>query len=147
MPSTGSTRRRASTWIALASSVRRSCSRACSPRRSSVAGIIAEVWLYPDGQRILELSTKCLPNEAFEVAADARAYLQDHGVPLDGIQQTKTKSALDFFGAELRAEATDGSTNGGSAAGTKTATTPRRRTTTGATTRRTTTRKATTAKR
>ncbi len=109
--------------------------------------IVAEVWLYPDGQRILELSTKCLPNEAFEVAADARAYLQDHGVPIDGIQQTKTKSALDFFGAELRAQATDGSTNGGSAAGTKAATTPRRRTTTGATTRRTTTRKATTAKR
>ena len=44
--------------------------------------IVAELWLYPDGSRILELSTKCLPNEAFQVAAEARAYLQDHGVTI-----------------------------------------------------------------
>src|SRR3954469_11796953 len=74
--------------------------------------MVAEVWLYPDGQRILELSTKCLPNEAFQVAADARAYLQRHGVPMDGIQQTKTKTALEYYSAELQAQASAGSTNG-----------------------------------
>jgi hypothetical protein len=34
-----------------------------------------ELWLYPDGSRVLELSTKCAPNEAFQVAAEARATL------------------------------------------------------------------------
>ena len=37
--------------------------------------LVAEMWLYPDGSRILELSTSCETNEAFQVAAEARAYL------------------------------------------------------------------------
>ena len=37
--------------------------------------MVAEVWLYPDDSRILELSTKCAPNETFQVAAEGRAYL------------------------------------------------------------------------
>jgi hypothetical protein len=65
--------------------------------------MVAEMWLYPDGSRILELSTKCRPAEAFQVAADARAYLIGHGVPITGAQQTKTKAALEFFRAELQA--------------------------------------------
>jgi hypothetical protein len=59
------------------------------------------MWLYPDGSRLLELSTKCLPEEAFQVAAEARAYLDSRGVPISGHQQTKTKTALEFFAAEL----------------------------------------------
>jgi hypothetical protein len=66
---------------------------------------VAEMWLYPDGSRILEISTKCLPREAFQVAAEARAYLSERGVTLGGAQQTKTKTALAFFKAELDAEA------------------------------------------
>ena len=34
--------------------------------------VVAEMWLYPDGSRILELSTKCRPREAFQVSAEAR---------------------------------------------------------------------------
>lgn len=64
--------------------------------------LVAEMWLYPDGSRILELSTKCLPKEAFQVAAEARAYLASRGVPISGNQQTKTKTALEYFAAELR---------------------------------------------
>ena len=41
--------------------------------------LVAEVWFYPDGSRILELSTKCLPEEAFKVAAETRAYLARAG--------------------------------------------------------------------
>ena len=41
--------------------------------------MVAEMWLYPDGARIFELSTKCLPPEAFQVAAEARVYLSRHG--------------------------------------------------------------------
>ena len=37
--------------------------------------IIVEMWLYPDGSRILEVSTKCLPDEAFQVGAKFKAYL------------------------------------------------------------------------
>jgi hypothetical protein len=68
-----------------------------APRR-----IVAEVWLYPDGSRILELSTKCLPAQTFQVAAESRAYLASRGVELGGAQQTKTKTALEFYAAHLR---------------------------------------------
>jgi hypothetical protein len=55
------------------------------------------VWFYPDGTRILELSTKCAPVEAFQVAAEARAFLEQRGVDLSGEQQTKTRTALEYF--------------------------------------------------
>jgi hypothetical protein len=64
---------------------------------------IAEMWLYPDGSRILELSTKSTPNEAFQAAAEARAFLAGRGIDLGGEQQTKTKTALRFFAKELAA--------------------------------------------
>ncbi len=65
--------------------------------------IVAEMWLYPDGSRILELSTKTLPAEAWQKAAEARLALSARGVSLTGEQQTKTKTALEFF-AKLAAE-------------------------------------------
>jgi hypothetical protein len=65
--------------------------------------MVAEMWLYPDGSRIFELSTKCLPPEAFQVAAEARVYLSERGIDLSGEQQTKTHTALEFFAAELAA--------------------------------------------
>jgi hypothetical protein len=70
--------------------------------------MVAEMWLYPDDTRILELSTKCTPGEAFEVAARARAFLAERGVDLEGEQQTKTKTALEFFSQRLQSEAGDG---------------------------------------
>jgi hypothetical protein len=70
------------------------------PRR-----LVAELWLYPDGERILELSTKCAPGEGFQVAAETRSFLADRGVDLYGEQQTKTKTALDYFAQNLRQEA------------------------------------------
>ena len=66
--------------------------------------VVAEMWLYPDGSRILELSTKCLPSEAFQVSAETRAYLAERGVNLGGTQQTKTRAALDFFTNQLKSE-------------------------------------------
>jgi len=64
--------------------------------------LVAELWMYPDGSRILELSTKCRPEEAFQVAAETRAYLGGRGVNLSGEQQTKTRTALEYFAEELR---------------------------------------------
>ena len=41
------------------------------------------MWLYPDGSRVLELSTRCATNEAFQVAAESRAFLaEDRRRPL-----------------------------------------------------------------
>ena len=67
--------------------------------------LVTEMWLYPDGSRILELSTKCATNEAFQVAAEGRAFLAEHGIDVSGEQQTKTRKALQFFSKELKAEA------------------------------------------
>jgi hypothetical protein len=59
--------------------------------------VVAEMWNYPDGTRVLELSTRCNTGEAFQVAAEARAYLTAQGVDLSGEQQTKTRKALQYF--------------------------------------------------
>jgi hypothetical protein len=67
--------------------------------------LVAELWLYPDGSRILELSTKSTPAEAFGVAMEMRAFLSKQGVDLSGEQHTKTKTALEFFSRSLNATA------------------------------------------
>ena len=59
--------------------------------------LVVELWLYPDGARILELSTKCLPSEAFQVAGELRTYLVGCGLRPSAGQQTKTRKALEFF--------------------------------------------------
>jgi hypothetical protein len=65
--------------------------------------LVAEMWLYPDGSRLLELSTKCAPTNAFQVAAEVRAFLAGRGVDLSGEQETKTRKALTYFAATLPA--------------------------------------------
>jgi hypothetical protein len=65
---------------------------------------VAELWLYPDNSMLLELSTKCASGEAFQVAAETRAFLTERGVDLTGEQETKTKKALDYFSKQLQAE-------------------------------------------
>lgn len=67
--------------------------------------LVAEMWIYPDGSRILELSTRCETNEAFQVAAEARAFLSARGVDLSGEQETKTRKALEYFSRELKTKA------------------------------------------
>jgi hypothetical protein len=65
--------------------------------------MVAELWNYPNGQRLLELSTKCATNETFQVVAETRAFLHTHGIDTGGVQQTKTKTALDFYSKLLKA--------------------------------------------
>jgi hypothetical protein len=65
--------------------------------------LVAEMWLYPDNSRILELSTKCAPPDSFLAAAEVRAFLSERGVDLSGEQETKTRKALEFFSKRLRA--------------------------------------------
>jgi hypothetical protein len=64
--------------------------------------ITAEMWFYPDGSRILELSTRTTPTGAFQAAAELRAFLAGRGVDISGEQETKTRHALTFFAGTLR---------------------------------------------
>jgi hypothetical protein len=67
----------------------------------SARPLTVELWNYPHGNRIIELSTKAPPSEAFQAVAESRAFLIERGVPLDGKQETKTRTALEFFSGEL----------------------------------------------
>jgi hypothetical protein len=67
--------------------------------------IVAEMWLFADGSRVLEISLKCLPAEAFQVAAEARAWLTRRGVDISGEQSAKTRTALTYFAAQAKASA------------------------------------------
>ena len=64
--------------------------------------LVAELWLYPDYSAILELSTKCAPPQTEVVAATTRKFLEKRGVDLTGEQQTKTKTALEFFAGRAK---------------------------------------------
>ncbi len=66
--------------------------------------IVLEVWIYPDGSLVMEVSTKCLPKEAFQVIGDFKAYLARRGIVLGADQSAKTKTALEFFARQLAAE-------------------------------------------
>jgi hypothetical protein len=65
--------------------------------------LAVELWFYPDGARILELSTKCAPDDWFEAATQSRDFLLARGVNLSGEQATKTRRALEYFAAFTRA--------------------------------------------
>jgi hypothetical protein len=63
--------------------------------------IVIEVWIYPDGSMVIEVSTKCLPKETFQIAGDFKAYLAGRGIVLGADQSAKTRSSLEFFSARL----------------------------------------------
>jgi hypothetical protein len=63
-------------------------------------GITVELWLWPDGKHILEISTKSVPAEAFQTGVEFRAFLESHSVDLGARQETKTRTAMEKFKAE-----------------------------------------------
>jgi hypothetical protein len=63
--------------------------------------LAVELWFYPDGSRILELSTKCTPDGWFAAATETRDYLAGIGVDVSGEQSTKTRAALQYFAGLL----------------------------------------------
>jgi len=58
--------------------------------------VVVELWLYPDGAHILEISTKGTPEEAFQVGANFRAFIASCGIKLQAKPNMKTASALEF---------------------------------------------------
>lgn len=69
--------------------------------------LLVEQWTFPDGPRILELSTRCQPDATLRVAAQMAAVQRACGVCLPGPQQTKTCATLDFFGTHRIPPAND----------------------------------------
>jgi hypothetical protein len=65
--------------------------------------VVGELWLYPDGSLIMELSAKSAPEAALRTAVKVADFLRGAGVDLTGEQQTKTKTALQFFADQLAA--------------------------------------------
>ena len=63
---------------------------------------VAELWMYPDGSRILELSTKAPPEGAFDLVARTRAFMEKKGLDLTAEQQPKTNRALKHFSDQLK---------------------------------------------
>ncbi|WP_141538638.1 adenylate cyclase [Isoptericola jiangsuensis] len=63
-----------------------------APRR-----LTAELWFLPDGSRILELSTKAAPRDAFQAAAETKVLLAGRGIDLGAPQETKTRAVLAAF--------------------------------------------------
>lgn len=61
----------------------------------------AEMWRYPDDTRILEISTKSMPDEALELAQEWLAELTKLGIEITGDQHTKTATALKYFSSRL----------------------------------------------
>jgi hypothetical protein len=59
--------------------------------------LAVEMWLYPDGTQILELSTKCAPNEWLDVGIRSREFVRGLGLDLTSEQATKTRTALEYF--------------------------------------------------
>ena len=68
--------------------------------------LVVELWFYPDGSRILELSARVATGEAFQAGMEARSYLEGLGLDLTAEQELKTATALAFFSAELQKQKT-----------------------------------------
>jgi hypothetical protein len=77
--------------------------RAKHPAKEFGRNVVVELWIYPDGSHVFEVSTKSEPKDAFQVAAEFRAYLTERGIDLGAIQESKTRSALQYFKARLDA--------------------------------------------
>jgi len=64
-----------------------------------------ELWRYPDGSALLELSRKVKPEKARAAREEADRYLASLGLKLGGDQETKTRRALEFFAQRAKEDA------------------------------------------
>ena len=62
------------------------------------------MWLYPDGSRILEISTKACRTKPSRSAPSSRPTWRKLGVSLAAQQETKTKTAMEFFKAKIQSD-------------------------------------------
>lgn len=60
-------------------------------------GLTVEQWTYPDGSRVLELSTRCPGEAALPVIAHVASVLRAYRIRVEGLQETKTRTTLSYF--------------------------------------------------
>ena len=56
--------------------------------------LVADLWMYPDGSRLLELSTRCAPGRVERAAAETRDFLRRYGVDVTPARETAPERAL-----------------------------------------------------
>ncbi len=59
--------------------------------------LTAEEWRLPDGDDLVEVSIKAPPDQAEQASKDFEAHLRSLGLDPEGTQQTKTRTALEYF--------------------------------------------------
>ena len=64
--------------------------------------LTTEMWMYPDNTRVLELSTKTIPGNGFQLAMELRNLLYERGIHGSEEPTTKTSKALSFFSEKAR---------------------------------------------
>ena len=61
-----------------------------------------EEWRLPSGEELVEVSIKALPNEALQVRKEFETHLRELGLDPEGAQDTKTRTALEYFASILK---------------------------------------------
>jgi hypothetical protein len=59
--------------------------------------LTVEQWHYPGEVPLVEVSTKATPATVLHVVADVGAFLRAHDLSATGVQEPKTRRALEFF--------------------------------------------------
>jgi hypothetical protein len=71
-----------------------------------VRELAEDIWTASSGRVVPASHSGCAPAEGFRVAAETERSLAEQGVDLSGEQQTKIKTALEYFSKNLTAAAT-----------------------------------------
>lgn len=59
--------------------------------------LTVEVWSFPDGSRVTQLTARAKRGKALAVLAEMRGFLAERGVGISAVQQAKTRAALEHF--------------------------------------------------
>ena len=61
-----------------------------------------EEWRLPSGEELVEVSIKAPPNEALQARKEFETHLRELGLDPEGAQDTKTRTALEYFASILK---------------------------------------------
>ena len=61
-----------------------------------------EEWRLPNGEELVEVSIKAPPNKALQARQEFETHLRELGLDPKGAQDTKTRTALEYFASILK---------------------------------------------
>ena len=64
--------------------------------------VTMEEWRLPNGEDLVEVSIKAPPNEALQARKEFETHLRELGLDPEGAQETKTRTALEYFARILK---------------------------------------------